>query len=64
MINLDLPLSIKERNWIQNKNRRRFIVNLLQYLKQTGDIRKAFEAAKKASFGWRDAFKGLIHPPL
>lgn len=61
---LPLPVSGKESRWLMNKNRRRFLVNLFRYFTQTRNLTKTMEARKKASFGWRDAFRGLIHPSL
>jgi glycosyltransferase involved in cell wall biosynthesis len=62
--NLNLPLTITQKDWIQNKNRRRFLTNLLRYLLQSGNIRKTLQARKLAAFGWRDVWNALIHSSL
>jgi glycosyltransferase involved in cell wall biosynthesis len=61
---LDLPLTEKEKNWLMNKNRRRFLVNFLNYCLQTKNISKAFTARKFANFGVTDVWKALVHPSL
>lgn len=62
----DLPLSLtgKEKEWISNKNKRRFLVNLVQYMFRSGSISQVARARKLAAFGWRDAWKALVHPSL
>ena len=61
---LDLPLTEKEKQWLMNKNRRRFFVNFFSYCRQSKDLRKAFAAKKLAKFGIADAWKALFHPSL
>lgn len=61
---LQLPLTTNEKNWLMNKNRRRFLVNVLNYLVQTGNFSKAVAAKKLAGFGWSDVWKALVHPSL
>jgi len=58
---LDLPLTKKEKGWISNKNKRRFLVNLFQYLMRSKSISKTLAARKLAGFGWKDTFKALFH---
>ncbi|MEQ1796534.1 MAG: glycosyltransferase family 2 protein [Lacibacter sp.] len=64
MNELELPLSQKEKEWIANKNRRRFLVNLFQYFFQTGNINKMLAARRLAGFGFADAWKAVLHPSL
>lgn len=61
---LDLPLTEKEKNWLMNKNRRRFLVNLVNYCVQSKNLSKAFAARKLAGFGLTDAWRALVHPSL
>lgn len=61
---LDLPLTEKEKQWLMNKNRRRFLVNFFNYCRQSGNLQKAFAAKKLAGFGLADAWKALVHPSL
>ena len=61
---LDLPLTEKERQWLMNKNRRRFLVNFLNYYRHTKNLSKAINARKLAGFGFRDVLKALLHPSL
>jgi glycosyltransferase involved in cell wall biosynthesis len=58
---LDLPLTEKEKEWLLNKNRRRFLVNLVRYLRKTGDAGKTIAARKYAGFGLKDFIKALVH---
>ena len=61
---LKLPLSVKQKEWIQNKNRRRFLTNLLRYGFTTGNLGKAVKACQLARFSWYDAWKAIVHPSL
>jgi glycosyltransferase involved in cell wall biosynthesis len=61
---LELPLSEKEKEWMMNKNRRRFLMNCFNFCVQLKNIPKAFTARKLADFGLRDAWKALVHPSL
>jgi glycosyltransferase involved in cell wall biosynthesis len=61
---LSLPLSEKQKSWLMNKNRRRFLVNFLNYCLQTKNISKAFAARRLAKFGVADAWKALVHPSI
>ena len=61
---LDLPLTEKQKEWIQNKNRRRFLVNLLRYLFTSKNLTKTIRARQLAGFGIRDAWKALVHPSI
>lgn len=61
---LNLPLTAKQKEWIQNKNRRRFLTNLLRYFFRSGNAGKTIRARQLAGFGIRDAWKALVHPSL
>ncbi len=61
---LDLPLTEKEKNWLMNKNRRRFLVNFMNYCVQSKNLSKAFAAKKLAGFSLKDAWRALVHPSL
>ena len=58
---LELPLSEKEKEWISNKNKRRFLVNLFHYFIHSKNIGKTIAARRLAGFGWKDAMKALVH---
>jgi glycosyltransferase involved in cell wall biosynthesis len=64
LVELDLPLSLKEKQWLMNKNRRRFLVNLVSYFIKTGNISKLFKARRMANYGLYDAIRALVHPSL
>ncbi len=61
---LDLPLSEKEKLWLMNKNRRRFLVNMLNYLMKSKDVKKTLAARKLTGFDLTDAVKAVVHPSL
>jgi glycosyltransferase involved in cell wall biosynthesis len=58
---LELPLTSSEKEWLLNKNRRRFLVNLVRYLKITLNADKAMAARRMAEFGFKDFIKALLH---
>lgn len=58
---LQLPLSKKEKQWLMNKNRRRFCVNLINYCFKTLDLKGGLYLIKKTNFGIQDLFKALFH---
>jgi hypothetical protein len=61
---VDLPLTSKEKQWLMNKNRRRFLVNFFNYCVKSKDLAKAFAARRLAKFGITDAWRALVHPSL
>jgi glycosyltransferase involved in cell wall biosynthesis len=58
---LDLSLSNKEKVWLMNKNRRRFIFNLARHFWKTKNISQVRDACSFTEFGPSDLFKGLFH---
>jgi glycosyltransferase involved in cell wall biosynthesis len=64
LIELQLPLTSVEKEWIANKNKRRFLVNLVGYMIRTKNLSKTARALRKAGFGWQDARKAIWHPSL
>ncbi len=61
---ISLPLSFEQIEWIQNKNRRRFLVNILTFLLYTGNIIKFLRAIKLSGFHMRDVRKAVVHRSL
>jgi hypothetical protein len=59
--NMDLPLTKKEKNYLQLKNRRRFVTNLFQYFITTRNLSEVTGAIRKTNFGPADFIKGLFH---
>lgn len=64
LIELELPLTHDQKEWIMNKNRRRFFVNLMKYFLLSRNVRKSFYALRKAQFGCLDLYNAIIHPSL
>lgn len=58
---LNLPLSVSQKKWLMNKNRRRFLVNLLGDLLTHRDISRSFKAIQKTNFGFFDLIKAIVH---
>ncbi len=58
---LNLFLTPKEKKWLNDKNNRRFLVNLARYLFKTKDLKKVKEAVKRTGFGFQDALSGIFH---
>lgn len=61
LLNIPFKLSSKEILFLNNKNKRRFLVNIFKYFFKTFNITKTTYALKKTSFGLHDAFAGLFH---
>ena len=55
-----IPLTEKERKMLSGKNKKRFFINSLHYLKSTGQFKKTLAAYKKAGVNIRDILSGLI----
>lgn len=51
---LPLPLTETELGWLQNKNKRRFFVNIIKYFLKTKSITKTRNAIKSTSFTLKD----------
>lgn len=58
---LNLHLSKDQVEWLDKKNKRRFLINLYKHLKQTKNAARVLEAIKKANFTFADACKGAFH---
>ncbi len=56
----ELPLTIKERNYLLLKSKRRFLINTIKYLKRTGNILKMLKAFKLANFGFKDILLAIF----
>lgn len=57
---LPLPLSAKEKEWISDKNKRRFFVNLFKFFYRTRDLRKIAKALRITSFGINDFIRAVF----
>jgi glycosyltransferase involved in cell wall biosynthesis len=58
---LPLPFSEKQIRWLKKKNYRRFIVNLLDYYRQTRNFKNTIKAWKSADFNYKYFFRGVFH---
>ena len=52
---LDLHLSQKQVRWLQNKNKRRFLVNIIKMFAKTGNWNKVITALRVTNFRIKDA---------
>lgn len=57
---LPMPLTKSEINWLQKKNKRRFLVNVTKYFFKTLNWDKTLSAIKLAEFRPRDALQGIF----
>ena len=51
----------KEILYLENKNKRRFTLNILRYFLDTLNFPKTYFAIKQAKFSIKDAFQGIFH---
>ena len=58
---LDFELTLKEKNWITNKNKRRFLKNIFKYFKQDFDLKSTYEKLKITGFTFKDFLKAIFH---
>ena len=61
LIELNLPLLDDEKLFLQNKNKRRFFINIIKFFWKTKDIRKIRNALKMAEFRFKDALTAVFH---
>ena len=61
---LKLSLTSREKVWIMNKNRRRFLMNLIRYLLKTGNVTNTLRARSTTQFGLSDLIKAFFHRSL
>jgi glycosyltransferase involved in cell wall biosynthesis len=57
---LPLPLTDAEKKWIQKKNKRRFLHNLILFFGSTFNLRKTMQAAKAAHFNFKNALEAIF----
>lgn len=58
---LPLPLTGTEKQWLMNKNRRRFLVNVTYYFFQSFDLPRLCKLLTKTNFRFSDLFKAIFH---
>jgi len=58
---LPLPFSSKELELLKIKNKRRFIINLLNFYRKSFDFKKTRIAYRKAFFSLKDIMQGCFH---
>lgn len=58
---LPLPLSKQIVNFLNKKNKRRFVVNLFKYLIKTKDLIRTKQAIQKTEFSLKDILQGIFH---
>lgn len=61
LIELPLPFSDKENEWLQNKNRRRFLVNMVKFLLKTKNLKQVMQAIRLTNYSLKDFLNGLFH---
>lgn len=58
---LPIPLQSDQIKWIGKKNKRRFIVNIFNFLKSTRSIVRTRKVMKEANFTFPDLLQGIFH---
>lgn len=61
IVELNLPLDAKTLHYLNNKNKRRFLINIFKYFLKTLNLKKTIYAIKQAQFSASDFKKALIH---
>ncbi len=61
LIELSLPFSFKEKKWLANKNKRRFLVNIVKYFFKTRDVKQVVKAIRLTNYSLKDTMNGLFH---
>lgn len=61
LVNLNLPLANEQVKWLQQKRKRRFSVNIINFFLKTRNFRKTREAIQKADFSLSDFISGIFH---
>lgn len=61
LLELPLPFTQEEREWLFKKNKRRFAVQLVNFTRLKCDFTKTSEAMHKAAFTYKDIFEGLLY---
>jgi len=56
----ELPLTVKQKEELLKKNKRRFLVNCFNYLSATGNLSKTIKAFKIAGVGFREIWTGIF----
>jgi glycosyltransferase involved in cell wall biosynthesis len=60
LMELDLHLSMKEKEYLLKKNKRRFFTNIVTFYLKTKDLKKTTNAIKLAEFTFKDAFTAVF----
>jgi len=58
---LSLPFSLKEREWLANKNKRRFLVNIIKYFFKNRNPKEVMQAIRLTNYSLKDLMNGLFH---
>jgi glycosyltransferase involved in cell wall biosynthesis len=58
---LDLGITNEQKAFILNKNKRRFIVNLLNWFARSLNFKEVITAVRDTKFSFRDFYTGIIH---
>jgi glycosyltransferase involved in cell wall biosynthesis len=61
LVKLPLPITSEQKDWLDKKNKRRFVMSILKYFFKTHNYRKTKIAIEKAGFSLRDAIGGVFH---
>jgi glycosyltransferase involved in cell wall biosynthesis len=61
LVELNLPLTEVEIRWLEKKNKRRFVTNIVKNFIKTGNVLEAMTIIKLAEFSFKNFVKGVLH---
>ena len=60
LVELNLFLTTKEKRWLNNKNNRRFLVNVVRFYFRTRSFAKTKAAINKSGFGFKETLSAIF----
>jgi len=61
VVHLPLPLTARQKKWIQDKNNRRFLTNVIRFFLTTFDVNRTMAAIRLTGYRLSDARRGILH---
>lgn len=58
---LPLPITAEQKAFLDKKNKRRFVVSILKFIRNTKDFKTAAKALRESRFTVKDALVGVFH---
>lgn len=61
LLQINLPLSKQQKEFLSKKNKRRFVVEVFKFFSRSFAFKKTFTAIRRAEFSFNDALIGIFH---